>query len=509
MFYKSKLLRDTVILTIFQLILDSAALLLNAFITKQLGAQAIGILTLIGSFLGLAGILSNGNAFLCTSRLIAEETGKGGDPNRVLLHGIKLCLMLSTAVSVAIFFMTKPICRRFFSGADMTTALHIMPAVLVTGAVGACIKGYFNACRRTWVTAVSDVVEFAVKSAVIIFLTLRTAEPDEASVCRVMISGIIAGNAVSLLFLSVMFMRFRVRVSGRSSLGFRKYISFAMPIMGGGVLTAALSSTNDALIPFCLRQYGDSADQALGSFGVFEAIVIPTLFFPSVVLCSMSGIIVSESARASAAGNSRRIKSLASRITEYTLIYAIFAAAVLMRFGMDIGGLLGGGEEAGKLIAMIAPVVSFIYMEIVLEAMIKGMGLQGFSSLNYFAEYAVRITIVLIFVPQFGLYGVVASYYASNIVGNCSRFIRLLRESGTKFRPFRTVMIPVIYAFLSMGTTELFFRLLPIGNKNVFCIVIFTAIWGIIYGGIMLFTEKIRLFDKCREDVVVQFSQLL
>ena len=74
MFYKSKLLRDTAILTAFQLILDSAALLFNAFITRQLGAQAIGILSLIGSFLGLAGILSNGNAFLCTSRLIAEET---------------------------------------------------------------------------------------------------------------------------------------------------------------------------------------------------------------------------------------------------------------------------------------------------------------------------------------------------------------------------------------------------------------------------------------------------
>ena len=135
MFYKSKLLRDTAILTAFQLILDSAALLFNAFITRQLGAQAIGILSLIGSFLGLAGILSNGNAFLCTSRLIAEETGRGGDPNRVLLHGIKLCLMLSGAVSGIILMLTEPISRRFFSGADMGAALRVMPVILVTGAV--------------------------------------------------------------------------------------------------------------------------------------------------------------------------------------------------------------------------------------------------------------------------------------------------------------------------------------------------------------------------------------
>ena len=333
MFYKSKLLRDTAILTIFQLILDSAALLLNAFITRQLGAQAIGILSLIGSFLVLACILSNGNAFLCTSRLIAEENGKGGDPNKVLFHGIKLCLCLSTAVSAAVLLLSEPICRRFFSGADMSAALRIMPVVLVTGAVGACIKGYFNASRRTRVTAVGDVIEFAVKSAVIAVLTIKLKSPDEASVCRVMISGIVAGNGVSLGFLSAMYLKFRSRAVSKPSIGFREYAACAFPIMGGGVLTAVLSSTNDALIPFCLRQYGDSAGKALGSFGVFEAIVIPALFFPSVILCSVSGIILSESARAAASGDKRRIKSLASRVTEYTLIYAVFSSAVLMRFG--------------------------------------------------------------------------------------------------------------------------------------------------------------------------------
>ena len=507
MFYKSKLLRDTAVLTAFQLVLDSAALLLNSFITRQLGAQAIGILTLIGSFLGLAGILSNGNAFLCTSRLIAEETGRGGDPNRVLLHGIKLCLMLSTAVSLGIFALTEPICQRFFSGTDMSAALHIMPVVLVTGAVGACLKGYFNACRRTWVTAVSDVIEFAVKSAVIVAMTVRISSPDEASVCRVMIGGIVAGNAVSLLFLSVLYMKFHVRGKGTGSLRFREYARFAFPIMGGGVLTAVLSSTNDALIPFCLRQYGDSAGKALASFGVFEAIVIPTLFFPSVVLCSMSGIIVSESARASAAGDSRRIKSLASRIIRYTLVFAVFASAVLMRFGSGIGELLGGGDEAGRLITIIAPVVPFIYMEIVLEAMIKGMGLQSFSSLNYLAEYAIRITVVLIFVPRFGLYGVVASYYTSNVFGNCSRFIKLLRTSGTDFRPVKTVLMPMLFAFLSMGTAELLTRLLDGGNDSIFYMAVFTVIWGIIYGGIMLFAERVQKSDKCRERIIVESAQ--
>ena len=58
-----------------------------------------------------------------------------------------------------------------------------------------------------------------------------------------------------------------------------------------------------------------------------------------------------------------------------------------------------------------------------------------------------------------------------------------------------------------MGTTELLMRVFDNGNKNIFYMVIFTVIWGIIYGGIMLFNENVRLFDKCRESIVVKSAQ--
>lgn len=485
MFFKNRLIKDTVLLTFMQLFLDTSALLLNVFITRQLGAEAIGILSLTGSFLGLAGILSNGNAFLCTSRLVSEEMGKtNSNPNRILAHGIRLCLMLSITVSAILFVFAEPLSNKFFSGASMEEAIKFMPLALISGAISACFKGYFNACRKASVSATGDIIEFIIKSLVIIIMTLTATNPDEHSVCRIMIAGIIAGNIFSLFYCLIVFAKGRQKFTGKCSLNFKKYMTYAFPIMGGSILTSALSSTNDALIPMCLRQNGDSVNEALSRFGIFEAIVIPTLFFPSVVLCSMSGIIVSESARASASGNRERIKSLTERLTRYTLIFAIFASAVLMRFGDNIGELLGGGELAGKMITIIAPVVPFIYMEIILEALIKGMGLQGFSSLNYLAEYAIRISVVLIFVPKFGFYGIVASYYSSNVIGNCARFIKIIKHTGTPFRPFRIIAVPVIYAFLTMGAVELLTRIVRAGGNSIPEIVIFVILWGLAYFGV-------------------------
>lgn len=508
MIFRSKIIRDTAMLTVMQLCLDTAALMLNVFITKQLGTSAIGILTLTGSFLGLAGIISNGNAFLCMSRLISEELGRsGGNPNRILMHGIRLCMMLSVTVSAAVFFLAEPISSRFFSGADMVSAVRFMPLALVSGAVSSCFKGYFNAGRKSAVTAAGDVLEFTVKSAVIIFATLASASPSESIVCEIMIAGIIAGNISSLIFFLVVFAGNHGSYSGRGSRSFREYASFAFPIMGGGILTASLSSANDALIPMCLRQNGDSVAQAFSNFGIFEAIVIPTLFFPSVVLCSMSGIIVSETARAAAAGDRDRIRSFSSRLIRWTLMFSIFAAAVLIRFGRPIGELLGGGETAGRMISIIAPVVPFIYMEIILEAMIKGMGLQAFSSLNYLAEYAVRITIVLIFVPRMGFYGIAASYYTSNIIGNCSRFVKLLRTVGGRFEPLRTIVVPAAYAYMTMCPAQIIMRTAVMKINTVPEMIVYTIIWGAGYFTVFSILGGLRLFDKRRTFKTVESAQ--
>lgn len=490
---KSKIIKDTIMLTAMQLFLDTASLLLNAFITRRLGASAMGVLTLTGTFLGLAGIVSNGNAYLCTSRLISEEFGKEhSSPEKVLSYGIRLCLILSVSVSAVIEVFAGTIGEKFFNSSEIASDIRLMPAALISGAAASCLKGYFNASRRSSVTAVGDILEFVIRCGVIVAAALTAGAVSEATVCGIMISGIIAGNVFSLLYFTVMYLRRDRRPGGKCSLDFRGYAAFAFPIMGGGILTAVLSSTNDALIPVCLRQYGDSAGEALSLFGIFEAIVIPALFFPSVILCSMSGIIVSETARAAAAGNKERIKSLAGRLTELTLIFAIFVSAVMIRFGRPVGEILGGGRLAGNMISAIAPVVPFIYMEIVLEAMIKGMGLQGFSSLNYLAEYAVRITVVLIAVPRLGFAGIAASYYASNIIGNAARYIKLSRAAGCGFHPVRTIVLPAAYAFMTMCASELIIRILTGGTDTVAQSAAMLILWGIGYGFIFRFMRKGR-----------------
>ena len=95
------------------------------------------------------------------------------------------------------------------------------------------------------------------------------------------------------------------------------------------------------------------------------------------------------------------MQRLTKAVIQKTLQLSIFIAAGLLLYGDLIGTLLDGGALAGYLIRLLAPVVPFVYLEIVLEALLKGMGQQSFSSLNYLAEYTIRIAIVLVCIPKF------------------------------------------------------------------------------------------------------------
>ncbi len=423
--------KDTILLTIIQMSLDGLALLLNIFMTNALGSEAIGIFSLTGSFFSLAALTAGGNVFLCSSRFISEELGKqNGSPVGILKLCMVVSVLLSLLFSLGIMYFAGWFSLRFLGSDALVMPVRLMAASLPLLTVTACLRGYFNAACHVRICGISDTIGFLVRCLMTVCLVWWITPVSAPAICLMTALCTIAGSLASLCYLLAMLRQYPPARGGRTSLTIWRYLRFAVPVMAGSALTSFLSSTNDALVPITLRQAGHSVEEAFSQFGIFEAIIIPTLFFPSTLLCSLSGILVTETARETAACHHDRIRALCARVIRLTLVYAFTVTAVLLLFGMQIGSLLGGGQIAGHMILLLAPVVPFIYLEIVLESIIKGLGAQAFSSLNYLAEYVIRISVVLIFVPLMGFYGIVLSYYASNICGNVSRLVMVAKRTG-------------------------------------------------------------------------------
>ena len=346
---KRSVIRDTIQMTVIQFFLECLALWFNAWMTRRVGAATVGTLALAGSFFNLAAMVAGGNAMLCASRFVSEELGKPcGCPARVLRHGISFCMMLSLPVTAGVCIFAQPLSQQFLQSDSMAHAVRLMALLLPLGSLSACLKGYFNAVCRVTVTAACDVAEFLLRAGILTGLLLWRGDTRPEQVCTDLVCSMACGTLFTAVTLTVLYFQKREPCGGTCSLSLWRYIRLAVPVAVGGCLTAGLSTANDALIPVTLRQFGDSASNALRQFGTFEGIVIPVLFFPSTILCALSGILIPEVARANAAGNRERVCRLTEQVIALTLIFAVLISAVLLKFGGVIGRCMDGGELSGK-----------------------------------------------------------------------------------------------------------------------------------------------------------------
>ncbi len=465
---KNKILKDTFFLTAIELIMQGLSLVVNIFITRNLGSEMIGIISLIGSFFMFVTIISSGNVYLSTSRFISEEIGKkDGNPNTVFKYGIISSVSMSILTAFVLLLFSNTISQNILKTPQIAPVIKILGLLLPFCSINMCIKGYFAANRNVSASSVGGIIEFVVKSTLLIILT----SIDSINSLTAFALSVAGGQLTGFFSMFILYLKSKKTIKNKCSISFKNFVICSVPIFLNSLITSILSSTNDALVPITLKQYGNSTSEAFSQFGIFEAIVIPALFFPSSILCSLSGILVPELARERTAENTDKTKRLVRKVLKYTFSFSVFTAMIFLCFGKEIGFLMSGDYFAGGIIQILAPAIPFIYLEIILEGILRGMGKHSFSSLNYLVEYTIRISVVLICVPIFGFYGIVASYLASNIICNISRLVMIMKITKVKFSFSDNIVIPVISALLSAQTN--FFIEKAVNIDNVIITTIF------------------------------------
>ncbi len=456
----NKIARDTLGLTAVSLILQGLGILLNAIITQKLGTASVGVMTLIFTLFGFIMVLANGNIFISTSRFVSEEIGKGNkNVQRIMRYSLSFSMLLSCSFAAISFLLAKPLSSNFSALTDISLPIKIIALSLPFASAGSCIKGYFHAVRRVKVPCCGDCIEFISKWVVLLFSVIFLFDRGIDIYCAIAFSILIGEFASFIYYLAVYIREYRIFsalpkiTEGISTVP--QYLKLCLPILCSGYVQMILSTANDALVPIALLNYNVSAEKAMSEYGMFEAMIIPTLFYPAVILSSLANVLMPEAARAYSSDNKERLKSLVHKALCLSFLYAFFAAGVFFMQGKNIGEVLCPSDPlVGNTLTMLFPVVPFIYLEIVFESILKGIGKQNFSTVNSLCEYAIRILCVVIFVKLYGFTGVLISYYASNIYSNIIRIFAVCKWTGLRLSLWHYLVKPAVYSAASCTTAS-------------------------------------------------------
>jgi stage V sporulation protein B len=78
----------------------------NVYLSKKIGAEALGLFSLVSSVYGFAITFSTSGIYLAVTRLVSEEIGKNNPQNvgKIMKRATLYCLIFSSIASFVLFF---------------------------------------------------------------------------------------------------------------------------------------------------------------------------------------------------------------------------------------------------------------------------------------------------------------------------------------------------------------------------------------------------------------------
>lgn len=529
-------LKNAAVLTVATLLLRLIGMAFRIVISNQLGAEGMGLYQIVLSVYMLASTLASAGLSIAVTRLVSEEqikTSRAG-LKKLMTFCIVVSVVLGVIVGVVLYFTAGALARYWIGEEGSAVSLQVLSLSLPFMAVSATLRGYFTARRKIGFTSVSQLLEQGVKFAACMGLIAVWGIRSTTFGCFLVMAADTLSEWFSFAFQYVGYKVDTRKLSeqGRElpatpSLGAR-LAEIVLPIAGVRIISSTLYTVENTLVPSLLEKFlggtaanplsglGDGVlarllglgsaavqqaassaaahSQALAQWGQLKGMGIPVLMFPSTLLASFVLLLVPELSEYKARNDRPQAIRLIGLSLHVTLASAIGVAAGLYLLAQEICEVFYPGQGIGFYVQVLAPLVPFMYLENVAEGMLKGLGEQKIT-LNYsLINVAVRIVLIVLLVPQWGMQGFLWMMLVDNVVTSLLHAGRVLSVMAMRLEWGRWVVRPLVSAAVVLGLGALLRRsLVNLGWSNL---PLMLAVGGAMAVAYMILLLLLRSFTR-------------
>lgn len=468
---------NALLLSASSIALRAIGVAFNAYISERLGAQGMGLLTLMGGIFGFSITLACSGINLAVVRLVSASVAKNdGRTRRIMRASLFYSLFFSCLSAFLLFSLSKAIANGILHDARVILPLRIFAFSLPAISVSSAISGYFYAIKRVYKSIISQFLEQGVRVTLCSYLLVIVAGGGLEVSCVAFVLGGVVSEIASATVSGILYLIDRKkhfkseRTHDGGELG--RICSVALPVAMSAYIRSALSTIEHLAIPWGLRRCGLDYEASLSSYGILHGMAIPLLLFPSAMLGAFSSLLVPELSEAHACQNSTRVKYIVSRAFALSLLFSIGVSGAFVSFSHEIGVFLYGNSEAGEYIRLLAPLIPLMYLDGAVDAMLKGLGEQLYTMRVNISDSLISVLLIILLLPRFGIRGYVAVIFITEVFNTSFSIIKLLSISGTSTPVLKWVIKPLVSIILSTILT-----------RTIFDLGLMTRIFGIVpYG---------------------------
>ncbi len=447
---KQLFLKNGIIMAVSALIIRSMNMFFRVFLSDRIGAEGIGLYQLIISVYIFYAAVSTTGISLTATRLFSDFTAKGeyGKAKYSVEKCIVISLFLGMILGSVMFFTSDMTAEYFLRDVRTSKSLKFLAPSLPFMAVSACIRGYFVARRQTIQTSVEQLLEQVIEMGVFAsaFALLKPDTLEKA--CCTAVLGTTMAEVISFIY-SIICYLFDVRkLSCRNKKAdrlFRKIIPIAVPVMANSCLRSGLSAVENVLIPLGLKKNGSDSANALAQYGIINGMVMPVLVFPTVFILPFASLIVPEMSEVFTKRHIKSIKHISEKMFRLTLLYSIPVTVIFIFFSGNICQMLYHNDTSGIFLAVLAPVIPFMYLDSVVDGILKGLNEQTSYLIFNIIDSVIRVALTYILLPMLGIKGIIIVIIVSELLNTVMSIARLIKVTEIKIMFLDWIIFPLIF----------------------------------------------------------------
>ena len=430
---------NTLILLFSSIILQIIGMFFNIYISNTIGEEAVGVFTLVMTVYLFGITLASAGINISATRVVSEELASNNEvgAKKAAQRCIFFSLVFGISASIIFFLGSDFIVKTCLNNHISKNVIYLICIALPFISMSSAVNGYFTAVRRVYKNAIAKFFEEFVKIVCTAFL-LSTLMPSGINyACYSLILADVISEVLSFIYLYILY-----KLDKRKELVESRFkdldsynkriLRITIPVALTSYLRSGLSTIKQLIIPSSLQKSGMNSSNSLIAYGIVNGMAMPIIMFPVILVTSFSSLLVPEFSRFYIEKNYKKIRNISFIVLIGTFIFSVIIAILIFAFANTLSQILYNKLEIAKYLKILSPLIVVMYLDIVIDSILKGLDAQvSVMAINVF-DCVVSIAFIYFLVPILGFSGYIISIFISEIIDftlSGTKLLKILKYS--------------------------------------------------------------------------------
>lgn len=425
---------NTSVLIITSLIFRGIDVYFTAYVSKKIGTELLGIYQLVMSVYLFGITLSTSGINLAVTRVISEELAldNAGGVKKVMKRCLYITLITSIFTSFIFFINTDFIIEKCLHSKVDKSVIYFLCLAFPPIAMSSAISGYFAGVRRIYKNAIGQFIEHIAKVLVTAFILSIYLPSGLNYACFALILGDLISEIISFSYIYIIYLLDKRKYNNSVELiknnnYTHRILRISIPIAITSYIRSGLSTLKQLIIPSSLEKSGINCSESLSKYGIINGMALPIIMFPDILVKSFASLLIPEFSRYNAKKDYTRTKQMTSILLFFIGGAALGLTLLLFIFSDTLGYLIYKDSSVGYYIKILAPLATFIYVDTVVDSILRGLDAQVGVMIVNILDLAISISFIYFCVPKLGLLGYLISIYMSEILNFTVSLLQLIK----------------------------------------------------------------------------------